>query len=63
MQVLKFGGSSVANAENITRVIKIVRQALGEHIFNEFVMAKEIEWDRYRTDVSPWETKEYLEKY
>ena len=26
MQVLKFGGSSVANAENITRVIKIVRQ-------------------------------------
>ena len=28
MQVLKFGGSSVANAENITRVIKIVRQAL-----------------------------------
>lgn len=28
MQVLKFGGSSVANAENITRVIEIVKQAL-----------------------------------
>jgi bifunctional aspartokinase / homoserine dehydrogenase 1 len=28
MQVLKFGGSSVANAENINKVITIVRQAL-----------------------------------
>src|SRR5580692_4158331 len=28
MQVLKFGGSSVANAENIDRVITLVREAL-----------------------------------
>lgn len=28
MQVLKFGGSSVANAENISKVIHLVRQAL-----------------------------------
>jgi len=28
MQVLKFGGSSVANAENITKVITLVRKAL-----------------------------------
>jgi aspartokinase/homoserine dehydrogenase 1 len=28
MQVLKFGGTSVANAENINRVIKIVQQAI-----------------------------------
>jgi aspartokinase/homoserine dehydrogenase 1 len=28
MQVLKFGGSSVANAENINKVVAIVRQAL-----------------------------------
>jgi aspartokinase/homoserine dehydrogenase 1 len=26
MQVLKFGGSSVANAENINRVIEIIKQ-------------------------------------
>ena len=42
---------------------KIVKKALGEHIFNEFVTAKEREWDRYRTNVSPWELEEYLEKY
>jgi len=31
MQVLKFGGSSVANAENINKVIALVRQALTKH--------------------------------
>lgn len=30
MQVLKFGGSSVANAENISKVIHLVRQALAK---------------------------------
>ena len=28
MQVLKFGGSSVANGENINKVVELVRQAL-----------------------------------
>ena len=28
MQVLKFGGTSVANAENINRAIQIVQQAI-----------------------------------
>ena len=28
MRVLKFGGTSVANAENINRVIKITRESL-----------------------------------
>ena len=42
---------------------KIVKKALGEHIFNEFVTAKEIEWDKYRTAVTPWEISQYLEKY
>ena len=54
---------SLNEALALMKKSKIVKQALGDHIFNEFVMAKEIEWDRYRTDVSPWETKEYLEKY
>src|SRR5437868_5250173 len=31
MQVLKFGGTSVANAENITRVINIVQQAINKN--------------------------------
>lgn len=39
------------------------KEALGEHIFNEFLCAKKIEWDNYRTDVSPWEIDKYLAKY
>ncbi|MCQ2753713.1 MAG: glutamine synthetase family protein [bacterium] len=41
----------------------IVKNALGEHILEEFLTAKEIEWDSYRTDVSEWEINKYLAKY
>ncbi len=54
---------SLNEALALMKKSKLVKKALGEHIFNEFVTAKEIEWDRYRTDVSPWEINEYLEKY
>ena len=54
---------SLNEALALMKKSKLVKKALGEHIFNEFVMAKEMEWDRYRTDVSPWELNEYLEKY
>ena len=38
-------------------------EALGEHIYNEFVKAKEIEWDDFRTKVSPWEIERYMTRY
>jgi glutamine synthetase len=38
----------------------LVREALGDHIFNQFVANKEIEWDRYRTHVSRFEIEKYL---
>ena len=42
---------------------QVVREALGEHIFQRYVEAKLIEWDRFRIQVHPWELDEYLEKY
>jgi len=42
---------------------KIAREALGEHIFNEFIKSKTMEWDDYRTDVTPWEHSRYLSRY
>lgn len=42
---------------------EVMREALGEHIFNRFVEAKLIEWDRYRAQVHQWELDEYLEKF
>jgi len=37
-----------------------VREALGEHVFREFIGNKHLEWDRYRTHVSDFEINEYL---
>ncbi|ADG81579.1 glutamine synthetase, type I [Thermincola ferriacetica] len=42
---------------------EVVKSALGDHIYNRFVEAKLIEWDRYRVQVHPWELEEYLEKF
>ncbi len=41
----------------------VAKEALGEHIFNEFIKAKTAEWDAYRTDVTPWEHERYLARY
>jgi glutamine synthetase len=38
----------------------LVREALGDHIFEKFIANKEIEWDRYRTHVSRYELEKYL---
>ena len=38
----------------------LVREALGDHIFEKFIANKKIEWDAYRTHVSEYELKRYL---
>ena len=42
---------------------EVVRQALGEHVYEWFVEAKMSEWDEYRKRVSPWELERYLPTY
>jgi len=39
---------------------KLVRETLGEHIFDKFVENKKVEWDRFRTHVSQFEIDRYL---
>ncbi|MEW6540520.1 MAG: type I glutamate--ammonia ligase [Bacillota bacterium] len=41
----------------------LMRRALGEHVFNRYVDAKQIEWNRYRCQIHPWELEEYLTKF
>jgi len=41
----------------------VVRDALGDHIYERFVEAKEREWGEYITQVSPWERDRYLSVY
>ncbi|WP_085508429.1 type I glutamate--ammonia ligase [Thalassobacillus devorans] len=41
----------------------ILVKALGEHCFEHFIEAKEIEWDMFRTQVHPWEREQYISVY
>jgi glutamine synthetase len=48
--------------EAITELEKseLIREALGDHIFDKFIENKKIEWDRFRTHVSQYELDNYL---
>jgi len=39
---------------------ELVKETLGDHIFEKFIENKKIEWDRYRTHVSKYELETYL---
>ena len=42
---------------------ELIRKTLGDHTFCNYIKAKKIEWDEYRTKVTPWEIDNYLEQY
>jgi glutamine synthetase len=42
---------------------EVMREALGEHIFNRYIEAKMKEWERFKVMVHPWEIDEYLQMY
>ena len=54
---------SLAEAVDLFEKSSVAKEALGEHIFNEFLIAKKMEWDSFRVQVTPWEIENYLEKY
>ena len=41
----------------------VIRAALGDHIYERFVEAKQGEWQEYIGQVSEWELKRYLGQY
>lgn len=51
---------SLEEAVALTEKSKLVRECLGEHVFNSFIQNKKIEWDHYRTQVTDYELKRYL---
>ena len=40
---------------------EVIREALGEHVYEVFHRAKSVEWDEYRIQVTEWERERYLE--
>ena len=41
----------------------LMRDTLGDHLFNHFITAKRTEWDSYIRQVSAWEIERYLNTY
>ena len=54
---------SLYEALMLMKKSSLVKSALGEHIFKEFMQSKLKEWDGYRTAVTKYELDMYLERY
>ena len=62
MKKLKIGclPGSLIEAIEISESSKLLKDVLGEHIFDNLIMAKKIEWDEYRKRVHEYEIGTYL---
>lgn len=55
--------STLKEAMNYLEQDEVLVESLGEHLFEHFIEAKDIEWDMFRTTVHPWEREQYLTNY
>jgi len=55
--------ATLADALKNVQEDEVITKALGSHILERFVEAKEIEWDMFRTTVHPWEREQYMSQY
>ena len=62
LRIKQLPGSLAEALDNLERDT-VVRAALGEHIFTNFLRNKREEWHRYISVVHDWEREQYLEKY
>jgi glutamine synthetase len=51
---------SLQEAVQLTEKSKVVREALGDHVFNHFLENKKVEWDNYRIQITSYELEKYL---
>jgi glutamine synthetase len=51
---------SLLEALQITEKSQLVREALGDHVFEHFIENKKVEWDRYRIQITSYELEKYL---
>jgi glutamine synthetase len=51
---------NLAEAISLTEKSDLVRETLGEHLFDSFIKNKKIEWNQYSIQVTEYELKRYL---
>lgn len=60
--IVDLPGTLLQALENL-KSDEVMVDALGDHIIEHFLEAKEIEWDMFRTQVHQWERDQYIEMY
>jgi glutamine synthetase len=61
---LKYGIDTLPG--NLNRALEhaenseLLRETLGDHIFEQFITSKKVEWDDYRIQIHPYEIERYL---
>lgn len=55
--------SNLSNAIRALMGDVVIQEALGGHIYDRYVEAKNIEWNEYKVQVTPWELKRYISKF
>ena len=55
--------TSLGRAIDEFKKSKLMREVFGEHSFNEYIAAKEAEWESYKLSVTEWEKDRYMEVY
>jgi glutamine synthetase len=51
---------SLGHALSLAEDSQLLKETLGEHIFNNFIHVKQNEWNKYRTQVTKWESDYYM---
>ena len=52
--------ASLNEAIMLTEKSELVKETLGDHVFERFIALKKAEWDEYRIQVTPYEIEKYL---
>jgi len=52
--------SNLRDALDLLEGDKVIRDALGEHLYTNFVRLGRLEWDVYNKQVHPWEIERYI---
>ena len=55
--------ATLAQALEQLKQDEIITGALGTHLLEHFMKAKEMEWDQFRISVHPWEREQYFASY
>lgn len=52
--------ASLGEAIAVAETSELLREALGDHVFEKLITNKKIEWDQYRSAITDYELKRYL---